>query len=227
MRTFLLSLLLFPALLIAADNPYLAALPAGKIKVEVMQPAVSQRGVELTSRLIASVEKNREWWMAHVGKAQPGQPLPWDERMGLTKAEYDELQREAQGVRMEKTAEGELEFDRSVEGRIALKAGSSLPDLDGIVIDLKNDAVETPFGRAAARSAVTASEEQKATGPWNGVQWKLESAGETQGSGTVVRFAIGRLAADGRGLLYYDAKEVKPGGERREASRVLYFTIPK
>lgn len=227
MRNLLFSLLLLPALSLAAESPYLTALPAGKIKVEVMQPAVSQRGAELTARLIASVEKNREWWMAHVEKAPPGEPLPWDERMGLTRAEYDELQKAASEARLEKTSEAELEFDRSAAGKIVIRPDASLPELDGIVIELKNDVVDTPFGRAAGSSAVTANDGQKATGPWNGVQWKLDSTGEVAGSGTMVRFAIGKLAADGRGLLYYDAREVKPGGERREATRVLIFALPK
>ncbi len=190
-----------------------------------MQPMASPRAAELTAKLQASASANREWWASHVKKAEPGKPLPWDERLGLTLEEYDELQRVFRETRLTKMGEAELEFVKSDDGRIALHGGASLPELDGIVIDTKNDFVDTPFGRAAARSLITANDEQRATGPWNGIQWRSESINATSGTGTIVKLALGRLTRDGRAILYYDGRDITLDGTGRQASRIIVFAF--
>ena len=226
MRT-LLAILFLITSTASAETTFTSSLPSGKVKVDVMQLMGSPRLNELTTKLQTAVQQNKDWWMAHVQKAKPGEALPWDARLGLTRSEYEEFLKSSRDVQLGKAREAEIEFARSPDGRITVRADSSLPELEGIVINVKNDFVETPFGRTNTRSDITASEEQRTTGPWTGVQWKLESLGETPGTGTIVKFALGKLTRDGRGILYYDAKEIKPGPTGRKASRIIVFRLAK
>lgn len=210
MRTALLSLFLLAASPLIAGEWYVSALPAGKIKVDVMRPAASPRAAELTAKMEAAIRGNRETRTADVHAAH--------ERFGLTGAEYAELQRLNGAAMLAKAGEVELEFVHSADGRVMLRADSSLPELSGIVFDVANDAIDTPFGRATERSEVTQD-------AWSGVQWKLDTVGETLGSGATIRLALGQLREDGRGILYYEAKKVEDGQVPRRANYVLVFPL--
>lgn len=226
MRGYLLVLSMLIATLAAgAESRYSAELPRGSVSVDVMQVMPSPRTAELALKLQEAVKQNREWWLSHVAKAAPGQPVSWDEKLGLTREEYAEFLAESANVSLVKTGEGTIELLRSSDGRITIRAAAPLADLDGIVIDTRADRVETPFGETTAKSEIKASDEQKATGPWNGEQWELGIAGAAAGTGTQVRFALGRLVESGRGILYYHALEVTADGKRRGANRIVLFEL--
>jgi hypothetical protein len=190
-----------------------------------MKTATAPRAAELSAKLQAAVQDDREQWLEEVKKPQTEERLAWNERLGLTREEHAELQRLGSDVTLVKEAEAEIEFVRTSDGRIVLQPDSSLSELAGIVIDVENDAVDTPFGRTTERSDVIAQEDPRVGGSWNGVQWKLEAPGKTFGTGTSVKLAIGHLIYDGRGVLAYDAKSIEDGKPPQRASRVLVFSF--
>ena len=71
------------------------------------------------------------------------------------------------------------------------------------------------------RSMVEASDYQRATGRWSGPQWKLETLDPGTLTGVVATFAVGRLEATGRTLLYYNAQEAREGAVVRQAMVIL------
>jgi hypothetical protein len=220
-KTLFLAALLLSTGLHAASSD-LSALPAGKMKVDVMSVATSERTSELNAKLRTAIESDREQWIADLqDKSQNGERLQWDERLGLTKEEHAELQRGAGGAtRYIKSGEADLEFVRSQDGRVMLRS-NSLPELAGIVIDPQNDVVATPFGTTTERSVIIGGGDQR----WSGVEWKLEKEGETFGTGTTVRLAIGQSLDDGRGVLIYEAKHVVAGQRPVRESTVLSFPM--
>jgi hypothetical protein len=225
MRTTLLSLALLVATPLAAGSSYVSALPAGKIKVDVMQAVSSPRATELTAKLQSAMQYDREQWIADVRDKQPEERLAWNERLGLTKEERDELHRLGDKVAYVKSGEAEIELVHSKDGRVMLVADSSLPELNGIIIDAENDVVETPFGRTTERTTVVASDDLKDVGSFNGEQWKLEAPGKTPGTGTFVKLVVGQLIFDGRAILSYEAKKIEEGEVPRRASQVLVFSV--
>ncbi|HYC92815.1 MAG TPA: hypothetical protein VEO54_26635 [Thermoanaerobaculia bacterium] len=225
MRTMLLSLALLVPTPLLAGSSYVSALPAGKIKVDVMQAVSSPRATELTSKLQSAVQYDREQWIADTREKQPEERLAWNERLGLTKEERDELHRLGGKVAYVKSGEAEIELVHSKDGRVMLVADSSLAELNGIIIDVENDVVETPFGRTTERTTVVASDDLKEVGSFNGEQWKLEAPGKTPGTGTFVKLAVGQLIFDGRAILSYEAKQVEEGKVPRRASHVLVFSV--
>ena len=225
MRTALLSVVLAVTNTLAASASDISDLPAGRIKVEVMKAVTAPRAAELSAKLQAAAQADREQWLEDVKKASDGERLGWNERLGLTREEHAELQRLGSEVTLVKDLEAELEFVRTSDGRIVLQPDASLPELAGIVIDVENDAVETPFGRLTERSDVIAREDARVGGSWIGVQWKREAPGKMLGTGTSVELAIGHLVYDGRGVLAYEARSVEEGQPPRRASRVLVFSF--
>jgi hypothetical protein len=161
----------------------------------------------LTKKLQEAAAKDPDWWQAHVKKAKPGEPLPYDPKMGLTKEEYKEYLDlgNTLGLTKLKTVMVRVKQDGT---RVTLTFGDGLPGLKEAVINLKDDTVVTPYGVATSRSVIKASPGQKATGPWDGIQWNLEDVNLATAKGTIVKFAIGRLKDTERGIIYYDVKQI-------------------
>ncbi|HEX7807656.1 MAG TPA: hypothetical protein VF608_02995 [Thermoanaerobaculia bacterium] len=214
MRTALLCLALFAATSVAASESYVSSLPVGRVKVDVMRTVTAPRAAELTAKLQAAVQADGEQWREEAQSAKADERLSWNERLGLTREENEELQRSAAEVTLVKMAEAEVEFVRTADGRLVLQPDSSLPELAGVVIDLNHDAIDTPFGRTTERADIVAS-------AWSGVQWKLEVEGDELSAGTSVKLAIGRTEDDGRVILNYDAKQVDGNHMPRRASCVI------
>jgi hypothetical protein len=93
--------------------------------------------------------------------------------------------------------------------RFAFEGGAHLPDLKGLVLDIKANTVTTPFGEAAVRTTIKASDAQQLTGPWNGLQWKLEKISKSPPTATQVKFGLGRVVKSGRGMLIYDVTHLE------------------
>jgi hypothetical protein len=171
-------------------------LPADGTRADVMQLVAPPRLNLLTAKLQQAAQKQPEWWIDQLHKAKPGEPLPYDPRLGLTKEEYKELLSLWGAFSLRKTRTVRLSVKRDGM-RITFNGGEELPDLRAVVVDLETGAVTTPYGTATQWSRVEASPEQKATGPWNGVAWELERVDERTGLGTVVTFDLGRLRQSG------------------------------
>lgn len=213
-----LLLLSFAALPLAASEPAVPALPNGRVLVDVMQATTSPRAAELNAKLKAAAQRDPERWKADSQKMQSAGGLAWDERLGITREERDELERLTNEGSFEKVGEASVDFVSAGDGRVTLYAEASLPELSGVVIDVDHDVIETPLGRATERTDITAAE-PGSEGAWTGVQWK-SGLDEEPDNGSV-KLSIGRLN-DGRGILLFDAKKVE-GGKLRHAGYVLVF----
>jgi hypothetical protein len=195
-------------------------LPLGQVDVTILQPAATPRFTELAARLQQAARANLEWWTTHVRSAPAGQPLPYDARMGLSEAEYREMLSLADSVVVQGIGSATLAVSTLPHGW-RLDGGSGVPEVSGIEIDTVARVVRTPFGDLRDFNVVPASNAQRATGRWTGPQWKLTQVDSATGSGVAVSFALGTLEANGRTLLYYDAKRAQNGQIAERAFRLL------
>jgi hypothetical protein len=210
----------------AASAPDVASLlPADGSTVDVMELRAPPRLMELTKKLQQAAAKDPQWWLTHTKTAMPGEPLPYDARSGFTKEEYREFLSLGSKLTLVKVNTINVKVKRD-QHRITLTFGEDLPGLEEVVLDTKADTVTTPLGIAAARSLIKASEAQKATGPWNGIQWQLERAEKEPVCNTVVRLALGKLKDSGRGMIYYDVKEITEESRTRRF-HILQYEITK
>ncbi len=184
--------------------------------MQIVPPA---RVLELTEKILQAARKDPAWWSNHLKKAKDGEPLPYDARLGLTEFEYDEYLSLTGKYTLVKVKTATLRVKGDGK-QFVLDGGDALPHITGIELDLVANTVTTPFGVAAVRREIAASEGQTLTGPWNGVQWKLEKPELEVGAVTLVRFSLGRLKETGRGILLYEAKEVRG---RQPTTRARYL----
>ena len=193
--------------------------------VQIMEVAPPPRLTELSARLQAAVRRDSAWFVSHVRAARPGEPLPYDPRLGMTELEYREFLALSDSMRLRVAGEATLRVSAIPRGW-RIDADSSLPDLRAIEIDTVTGEVHTPMGTAGSATRITASERQRTTGPWDGLQWRREELSSLPVSGTSVTFALGRLRDSGRVLLYYDARRVSNGALTGRATRILTFAAP-
>ncbi|HEV2972804.1 MAG TPA: hypothetical protein VGY55_22745 [Pirellulales bacterium] len=183
---------------------------------------VHRRAVELGDRVQKALGQNPEWALERVKNLKSGEPLPYDPRLGVSRAEWDEYLALGKKMFMRKKSEATLVIaNKDSDDIYILDGGKSLPDFTGIEIDLKNDLVRTPLGVAKNRSEIHA-DEQSAIGAWNGAQWQSDDDIVTAFTKGSVKLAIGSLQASGRGVLYYDATKIGIGN----ISHVLIFNVP-
>lgn len=203
-----------------------ALLPAGTLRMDAMDLAPSPRMAELAARLQAAIQRNPEWFQEQVRRARPGEPLPYDERLGLTRAEYDEYQRLAAGMGLRKVAEAPLTV-RAEGSRLVFDGGAGLADLTGVAIDLQADRLLTPLGDAGGSREVHNDGEGAAMGAWDGRTWSLEEVSPDGRDGKVVSLSVGRLRESGRGVLYWQARQVRGGQPVLRIVRILFYDVPR
>ncbi len=191
--------------------------------VDVMTIGSSARCQGLTLRLQQGISQHPDWWLTYVKDAESGQSLAYHSNFGVTEKEYEEFLGCAKtGMQLVKTGEARVFVKQERPERYVLDAGDQLPMLSGLVLDLNNQIVETPFGVCRQVSRIEASSAQTVTGPWSGYQWKLEQAGENleqvesldqlmELDVTLAQFALGRFQGTNRGVLYYKVQQLRNG----------------
>jgi hypothetical protein len=107
-----------------------------------------------------------------------------------------------------------------------LDGGTAFVELNGIAIDTVARVVRTPFGELREFNVVEANDDQRATGRWTGPQWKLTQVDEATGDGVAASFVLGKLEANNRVLLYFDAKRARNGQIAERAFRMLELMPP-
>ncbi|HEX2078570.1 MAG TPA: hypothetical protein VHG08_12700 [Longimicrobium sp.] len=201
-------------------------LSPGSHRMDAMDIAPSPRMEELTARLQAAIQRDPEWFQEQVRRAPAGEPLPYDQRLGLTRVEYDEYQRLAANMGLRKVAEAPLTV-RAEGSRLVFDGGAGFADLTGVAIDLQADRLVTPLGDASGSREVHNDGERAAMGAWDGRTWSLEEVSPDGRDGTVVSLSVGRLRESGRGVLYWQARQVRGGQPVLRIVRILFYDVPR
>jgi hypothetical protein len=202
----------------ATDSSVFRLLPADGADVEVM--GFPERFAELSKKFQAGIKENPGTFLGEVLTAKPGEPIAYDPRIGLTKEEFDEYLRLARDLKFVKLASIKLKVRRT-DDAIQLDGGDLLPELKRITIKLNDKQMRTPFGNCTKPTEVRASDGQKATGRWNGLQWKMEKLLPP----TEVSVMLGKLEDSGRGLLIYRARGFD-GLKPKSVLYVLKYELP-
>lgn len=180
-------------------------------KSEEVVGEVNQLGAEpeiekLAQRMAEAIKAEQAWFTQHLQKLnlKPGQLLPYHPKLGLSEAEYKTLMASMGKLKLVKTGEVRLRFERTTDGVVLRCTGTKLP-LDGLVIDLSKDAVVTRLATLDTRSAIDQKNADSPLGRWTGLQWKKETQ---KGPNDLFseKLAIGRREKDSKGILYYDLK---------------------
>ena len=206
-------------------------LPRGKTTVDIVTDAPNKRFQQLAGTIREAAAKDPTWFQSHIKAVQPGEPLPYDSRLGLSEKEYKEfLELSAKPQRVQKTAEASLTVTQVTRTRYRLDGGPDLPYLTGIEFDVAAQVVRTPFGMCSKMHIVNAGPSQRLTGPFNGYEWTYrkgrldELADVNKATFTSVQIVLGGFTQADRGILYYRARDVIVG--EYQASPEVMITFP-
>jgi hypothetical protein len=205
--------LVAPAVL-AADAPKVLAdylIPNTMIKGEVVVVVPPKELDKYIAKVEEAARANPEWFKEHAKNGKPGVPLPFDERLGLTKEEYDDYlkfwgKREFKGIEAVP-----IRLSESSDGRWSIIVGGKAVSLSTLKFDPKSDSFKSPNGELK-RIEDVAADGNSTLGAWTGHEWKFE---EKSSLGTLKEnFAIGKTGDKKYGLLVYRLQEMSEQGSK-------------
>lgn len=192
-------------------------LPPGPVLVEVLELSFPRRYIELSKRLQDAFQADPAWFQARVASNQPGQPLPYDPKLGLSEAEYREFVQLSGQLTAQPSMTATLHVEATPSGW-RFNERTTLVALQNVTIDTAQGVVHTSFGTLSASSPVYPSASQRAAGQWTASRWQQEPTASNAFSAT---FAVGRFTADGRLVVYLQAREIQNGTLVRRADLLL------
>ena len=188
---------------------------------------------KFVAKVEAAAAKEPEWFKEHSKKAAPGVPLPFDPKLGLTEAEYDEYLKlwdarefkavEAVVLQLKEASDGKWSITAAVGGG-GKEGGGSLP-ISTLKYDPEKDVFMSPNGILKRLEDVTA-DKRSILGEWSGHEWRFEE--ETSLGKTKENFALGKTGDGKFGLIVYRMQEISSEGTRiYDKSLVVRFAMGK
>ena len=194
-------------------------------------PIRAQRGMvvppaeidKYVAKVKAAEAKDPKWFREFAKAAKPGVPLPYDERLGLTKEEYNEYLGFWKKREFKPMEEVMLMLRESPPGTWKISSTGSASSLSTLYYSAKDDAFRSPNGVLKRIDDIKA-DPASVLGEWTGSEWKVES---DTGFGTIKEnIAIGRFADNKHGLVVYRAQELTTDGSRLlDNSLVIRFPL--
>ncbi|HEY1123434.1 MAG TPA: hypothetical protein VGE67_17595 [Haloferula sp.] len=198
----------------AAEAPKLLSdylIPNTMIKGEVVVVVPPKELDKYIAKVEEAARKDPAWFKEHAKNGKPGVPLPFDEKLGLTKEEYDDYlkywgKREFKGIEAVP-----IRLSESSDGRWSIIVGGRAATLSTLKFDPKAEAFKSPNGELKRIEDVNA-DGNSTLGAWTGHEWKFE---EKSSLGTLKEnFAIGKTGDKKYGLLVYRLQEVSEQGSK-------------
>lgn len=173
----------------------------------------------------AAAGKDPKWFREYSSKSAPGAPLPWDERIGLTKEEYDEYIKLWNKREFKPIEDVVLLLRPSTGDTWTLNATGSASTLTTIRYAAKEDTFRSPNGDLKRIKDIQA-DPSSILGAWTGQEWKFEE--ETDLGKVKENLAVGRFTDKKFGLIVYRAQELSSAGTPLlDKSLVIRFPIGK
>lgn len=201
--------------------------PDVAVKGEVVVVVPPEEIQEFIDTVEASAKENPEWFAEYSRDAKPGIPLPFHEKLGLSKEEYAEYLKLWDARQMEPAPQGELivRLEKTSKGDWMIRVTGQGSDITTMRYDEAKDTFTSMSGTLARIEDIKA-DKRSILGEWVGKEWKME---QNDGFGiTKENLAIGKLADGSYGLLVYRLQEVSTSGRRLfEKSMVIRFAVKR
>jgi len=198
----------------AAETPKIFA---GLLTKDV--PVNAQVGIVLpppeidkyVAKVEAAARQDPKWFKEYSAKAKPGVPLPFHEKLGLTKEEYDEYRKLWEKREFKSVEEVNLMLRETLGGVWTIAATGSASSISNLRYDEKADTFRSPNGELKRIEDVKADADS-ILGAWSGGEWRFEE--ETTLGKTKENVAVGRFEGNKYGLLVYRFQEASSEGTR-------------
>ena len=191
----------------------------GQIGVVMPPPEIEK----YVAKVEAAARKDPKWFREFSGQAKSGAPLPYDERLGLTKAEYDEYLALWEKREFKPMEQVMLLLRQSAGNSWCITSTGASSMFSTLRYNEKNDLFRSPNGEMKRIDDIKA-DSSSILGAWSGFEWKFE---EETGLGKIKEnLALGRLADHKHGLIVYRAQELSSEGTRLlDKSLIVRFPL--
>lgn len=186
----------------------------------VLPPAEIDKHV---AKVEAAARVDPDWFREYSTSSPPGTPLPYHEKLGLTRAEYDDyiaLWRKREFRPMEDVM---LLLRESTGGTWTLTATGEASMLSTLRYHVEADEFRSPNGKLDRIEDIDAHPDS-ILGAWKGPEWRFEE--ETGLGQTKENIAFGKFADGKHGLVVYRVQEISSEGTRlMDRSLVVRFAL--
>ncbi len=177
------------------------------------------------AKVEAAKNKDPKWFREFSSQNKSGIPLPYDERLGLTKEEHAEYLALWNKREFKPTEEVMLLLRQSAGGTWALTSTGGASTISTLRYVENDDIFRSPNGDLKRIDDIKA-EPASILGEWSGHEWKFEE--ETTLGKTKENVAVGRFADNKYGLIVYRVQELSDSGKRLlDKSLVIRFPLGK
>jgi hypothetical protein len=191
----------------------------GQIGVVLPPPEIDK----FVAKVEAAARKDPKWFQEFSGQAKPGTPLPYDERLGLTKPEYEEYLTLWNKREFKPIEEVTLLLRSTAGDTWAVTSTGGAGSLSTLRYSAKSDSFRSPNGELKRIEDIKA-DASSILGEWTGLEWKFEE--ETGLGKSKENLAIGRLADKKFGIIVFRAQELSSEGTRLlDKSLVIRFPL--
>ena len=183
------------------------ALVKGEVVVVLPPPEMDK----YVAKVEAAAKKDPDWFVKYSKDAKPGVPLPFHEKLGLTKEEYDEYSKLWAAREFRSLAQVVLQLREGKPGEWTVAATGEGNVISTLRYVAKEDVFQSPNGKLKRIEDIDA-DPLSILGAWKGGEWKFDETGELGMSKE--NFAVGRTVDGKYGLLVYRMQEVSTQGTR-------------
>jgi len=170
-------------------------------------------------------QKDPEWFIRFSKESQPGVPLPYHEKLGLTKEEYKDYIATWDKRVFQEVEPVALRLEKSSDGNWMIRASGSGFPISSLRYNEKTKELSSPNGILKQIDDI-AGDKDSILGAWKGQEWMHES--ETTISKTIENFAIGKTDDKPVGYMIYRIRELSSEGRSIYDKRiVIQFPIAK
>ena len=177
------------------------------------------------AKVESAARKDPKWFREFSKQGKPGTPLPYDERLGLTKEEYTDYLALWNKREFKSMEEVMLNLRQSAGDTWSITSTGGASAISTLRYSEKDDIFRSPNGELKRIEDIKA-DVNSILGEWSGSEWKFEE--ETGLGKTKENVAFGRFAGNQYGLIVYRVQELSTEGTRLlDKSLVVRFPLGK
>ena len=165
-----------------------------------------------------------EWHKEYAKNARPGIPLPWHEKLGLTKEEYADYLKQWDKREFKTVHQVLIRLEEPKPGEWMIRVSGVGMPIALLRYDAENDVFKSPNGELKRIEDIDA-EPRSILGAWTGQEWKYEN--KTEFIATKENVALGKYKDGKYCLLIYRLQENTSGLKLADKSLVIRFAPPK
>ncbi|MFK7910740.1 MAG: hypothetical protein AB8F34_09055 [Akkermansiaceae bacterium] len=165
-----------------------------------------------------------EWHKEYAKNAKPGIPLPWHEKIGLSKEEYTDYLKQWDKREFKTVQQVLIRLEEPKPGEWMIRVSGVGMPVSLLRYDPKKDIFKSPNGELVRIDDIDA-EERSILGAWAGHEWRYEK--KTEFISTKENLALGKYKDGKHCLLIYRLQESTSGLKLADKSLVIRFTPPK